>query len=168
MAPRLSVAKTAEAIVVSSTIMVYFEHAGVAQYPGDLDPANPDADYGNVLCRLGSRLDAIAHHLGVRPLSDFHFAEPDMLNEILADLEGPHRASLERLIATQQQWHPVVEGRKTTAALLSYLEGLDDANAIVKHPELAIGGTLQPVIADLRALDCVLAGSDARFHLSAL
>jgi hypothetical protein len=157
-----------EAIVVSSTIMVYFENAGVVQYPADLDAANPGADYGNVLCRLGSRLDALAHHLGVRPLSDYHFADPEMLNEILADLEGPRRASVERLLATQQQWHPVVEGRKTTAALLSYLEGMDDATAVAKHPELTLGGTLQPLIADLRALDFVLAGDDARFHLSAM
>ena len=153
---------------MSSTTMVYFENTGVVQYPADLDPANPGADYGNVLCRLGSRLDAIAHHLGVPPLSDFHFADPDMLNDMLAELEGPHRASVERLLSTQQEWHPVDDGRRTAATLLSYLEGMDDATAVAKHPELALGGTLQPLIADLRALDHVLAGNDARFHLSAL
>ena len=31
---------------MSSSVMVVFENAGVAQYPADLDPENPGADYG--------------------------------------------------------------------------------------------------------------------------
>lgn len=153
---------------MSSAVMVFFENAGVVTYPADLDPANPGADHGQVLGLLGSRLDVIARSLGVRPLSDFHFADPDMLSAILADLEGPHRDSVERLLTTQQQWHPVIEGRHTTATLLSYLERLDLATAIAQHPELLLGGTLQPLLADLRALDQVLSDNDSRFHLEAL
>jgi hypothetical protein len=157
-----------EGTSVSSSVMVCFENDGVVQYPADLDPANPGADHGGILSLLGSRLDVVARRLGVRPLSDFVFADPDMLEAILADLDGPRRASVERLLTTQQQWHPVVEGRHTTASLLSYLEHLDRSTAVAQHPELLLGGTLEPLLADLRALDHVLSGNDSRFHLEAL
>jgi hypothetical protein len=153
---------------MSSSVMVVFENTGVVHYPADLDPANPGADYGQILGRLGTHVDALARSLGVRPLSDFHFADPDMLGAIVADLEGPRRDSVERLLATQQQWHPVAEGRHTTAALLAYLGHLDLSAAVARHPKLLLGGTLHPLLADLRALDHVLSGNDARFHLEAM
>jgi hypothetical protein len=153
---------------MSSAVTVHFENVGVVQYPADLDPTNPGADYGEIVCLLGSRLDAVARSLGVRPLSDFHFADPDMLTAIVAELEGPRRDNVERLLTTQREWHPILEGRHTTSTLLSYLERLDLSTAIAQHSELLLGGTLEPLLADLRALDHVLASNDSRFHLEAL
>ena len=153
---------------MSSAVMVVFENAGVVPYPTDLDPANPGADHGEVLALLGTHLDRLARRLGLRPLSDFHFADPDLLSAILTDLDGPRRDAVERLLRSQRQWHPVVEGRHTTAALLGYLEQLELSAAIMQHPELLLGGTLDPLLADLRALESVLSGNEGRFHLEAL
>lgn len=151
-----------------STLLVAFEGRGIVQYPPDLDRDNPGADYGQVLARLGRHVDQLARDLEVRPLSDFHYADPEMLEGILQNLQGERRANVERILTTQREWHPVSEGRHTVATLLAFLEALTPEAARSEHSQLVLGGALAPLIADLRALEHVLNTSDSRFHLESL
>ena len=175
---------------MSAPVMVCFENVGVVPYPVDRDPANRGAGPGQVLGLLGPRLDGIARRLGVRPLSDFHpfyYADPrpypscldefpsKFLSGFLSDFRSDSRRqeddrrevreAIDRLLASQQPWHPVTEGRRTTKALLSYLGQLDRSTVAAQHPALMRGGTLEPVLAALRLLNQVLSSDDSRFHL---
>ena len=150
---------------MSSDLRIYVENVGLVPFG---DPANTEADHGQIICRHGAQLDVLARTLGVQPLTSFHFADPDMLSAILSELDGPQREKVERVLASQQEWHRIEDGRRTTEALLTYFDDIDDETAIAGHAKFMLYNSLEPVRDDLRALAWVLGHHQGRFRLETL
>ena len=150
---------------MSSDLRIYVEYVGLVPFG---DPSNTEADHGQIICRLGPKLDALARTLSVEPLTSFHFADPDMLSAVLSELDGPQREKVERVLASQQEWHLIEDGRRTAEALLTYLDGIDEETAISRHAEFMLYSSLEPVRDDLRALAWVLRSNEGRFRLESL
>jgi hypothetical protein len=152
---------------MSQTVIVFVEGQGSRPYPPDLNPEVPGCDYGNVLARLMKPLDALATAHGIPLLSQFVFTDPELLEPLLDELEGEPKARVERVLASQQEWHPVDQGLRSVDSLLTLLEAPADS-ADPRLSSLRLGGSLAPLLWDLRALRHVLKESNARFHLEAL
>jgi len=152
---------------MSQTVIVVVEGKGSQPYPPDLNPEVPGCDYGNVLARLMKPLDALAAAHGIPALSLFVFTDPELLQPLLDELAGEAKAKVERVLASQQEWHPVDQALRSVDSFLGLLAApADPADPLLSS--LRLGGTLAPLIWDLRALRHVLQESNARFHLEAL
>jgi hypothetical protein len=144
---------------VSAEATVVLERSGRRpQAPGDDGAA---VDYGSFIPHAARQLDDLARSLGVPTLSSFHWADPEMLEAMLADLEGPAREKLARVMAEQREWHEAAEGRRTVAALIDALNGPG-------APALPVRGGAGAVLRDLRALATILGATEERFHLESL
>lgn len=152
---------------MSQTVLVALEGEGLRHYPADLNPDVPGADYGNVLARLFNALDAVAKAQGLSPLGTFVYTDPELLLPLLDDLEGAARARIESTLASQSEWHSAGDALSTVESLLALLEvpGAKDDPALAS---LRLGGSLEPLVWDLRAIRHLLRESTTRFHLEAL
>ncbi len=147
---------------MSQTLMVVLEDAGYKQYPEELNPDCPGADYGNIVARLLKQLDAIATARGAEPLSSYLYTDPELLLPLLDDLVGEARANVARVLDNQQEWHERAEALRTVTSLL---EACEDGSSGDTFPELRLGERMEPVLWDLRALRAVLEEGAGRFHL---
>jgi hypothetical protein len=154
-------------VTMSQTVIVVVEGQGSRPYPPDLNPEAPGCDYGNVLARLMKPLDALAIAQGIPALSQFVFTDPGLLEPLLDELEGDAKARVERILASQKEWHSADLALRSVNSLLGLLTAPPDP-ADPRLSSLRLGGTLAPVLWDLRALRHVLQEADARFHLEAL
>lgn len=152
---------------MSQTVLVALEGEGLRHYPADLNPDAPGADYGNVLARLFNPLDSVAKAHGLSPLGTFVYTDPELLTPLLEELEGAAKARIESTLASQREWHSAGEALSTVESLLALLEvpGAKDDPALAS---LRLGGGLEPLLWDLRALHHLLRESTSRFHLEAL
>lgn len=148
---------------MSQSIMVVMEGMGARPYPSTLNPESSGDDYGGVTARLIKPLDALATSRGIPALSTFVYTDPDLLLPLLDELEGVAKSKVQTILDSQREWHAAREGLGAVDALLTLLMTSASADDPSLTP-LLLGGSLEPLILDLRALRHVLLESGARFH----
>lgn len=103
-------------------------------------------------------LDAIATRIGVRPLSEFTFADP---RQLLSESEIRKMRKEGIKVPSKEPWFPAAEGLVTVRALLAHLKK--------KMPKAIADG--QRVLEDLEEYERCLVQFDAKrvlFHIAML
>ena len=150
---------------MSQSVIIVTEGTGARRYPTTLNPDSEGDDYGGVIPRVIKPLDALATANGIPALSTFVYTDPELLLPILEDLEGPPKEKMQKLLDTQREWHESKEGVGAVDALLALLTTNPEDPSLAP---LRLGGSLEPLVWDLRAVRHVLLESGARFHFEVL
>ena len=121
---------------------------GSADLPAELDLNSKGLVYGLNLPHHWEILTWLASELGVKPLNDFVFADPEDLDF----LEGEAYEVHNERVSTQKEWYEPSEGYETVCAMLQFLRDADRNSINRFFPE----DSIEWIEWDLRAYQLIL------------